>query len=462
MITVYKAGTIVPRIVIDVDSTSDQSVSLMKEDTLNINFSLATAEKIYIGDYCTFFGKTYQVNKRPTRKKTAKGNYQYSLVMEADFYDLGKVDFHFLDANNVFTESTFDMRGTPKEFGDLIIFNMRRVYPLANWILGFVVSGDIKTISFDAQNCLQALQTIAKEYSTEYTFDGKSISIYQNQKSSGITLEYGKENPLKSITESDQDNSNFVTRLYAYGSNKNLPPGYRNGATYLRMGANLSIEKNVSTYGIFEKTVKFDGTNGLAEIYPHRTGVLSSVIDPFNFSDGSINFDVNVQKVPGITPQIVFNTGLLSGYTFDIANFDNSTKIFTINKNQSETSFDIPSTTLKPVVGDTYVLINIAMPQTYIDKAEADLRLAAKGYLDDKSIPLQSYAVECNPSWFKKNNPTINIGDSIEIKDVDLDVDRITRIIGYKRNLRQPSIYTMTLADNPPPTPLIVKFINGI
>lgn len=460
-ITVYKYGTNQIRQIIDADDNSEQSISLMKEDILTLNFSLSGVIQFAIGDYCDFFGKLYQVNKRPTRKKTGQNNYAYTLIMEAEWYDLGKVEFLFLDQHNLFTETTFDLRGTPQDFGDLIIYNLLRVFPLAQWKLGYVITADIKTITFDAMNCLQAMQEVAKQFNTEYIIEGKTIHIYQRKVNSQILLEYGQNKPLLSLEESDQDNSNLITRLYAFGSSRNLPSGYRNNSKYLITGKGF-LEKNTALYNIFESVVKFDGTNGNPEIYPHRTGLVTSVADPLNFFDNSIDFNVNNYLVSGITPKIVFNSGLLNGYTFEIAAFDLGTTKFTINKNQDETAYDIPSVSLTPVRGDTYVIIDIEMPQSYIDKAEADLFQAQQDYLDLHSIPAQSYSVECNPKWFQDNNPTITLGAGISIKDDAMSINRTTRIVGYKRNVRQPNVYSMDLADTVPQQSLIVKFINGL
>lgn len=464
VLTIYRFATTTARAVIEPDVSSQQQVTLMNEDILVLNFSTTAPISFQIGDYAHFIGKLYQINKLPKRTKTSTRNYQYNLQMEAEFYDLGKVDYFFLDENNVFTEPVFTLRGRLQDFGDLIVYNLKRVFPTANWILGQVLQTDYATITFTAQNCLQVLQTLATTFDTEYLIIGKTINLFQNISSSGLVLQQGKDNPLISLTESDQDASNVITRLYAYGSTRNITATYRDGAQRLRMGSTSYIEKNVDLYRTVEYVILFDGTNGNEEIYPHRTGTVSAVDDPFNFYDSSMNFDLNGAGIliPGVTAQVVFNTGLLSGYTFDIAAYDTATKKFTINQDTSETSFVVPSTTYPPQVGDTYVIININLPQPYVDQAESDLRAAAQTYIDAHSIPPVTYACICNAKWFKDNNRSFNLAESAQIIDTDFGINKITRITAFTRNFQNIYLYTLTLSDTVLPRSLIVKLINGL
>lgn len=469
-VTIYRYGTIVARATVDPDQNSQQAVSLMDADTLSLSFTVPQPINFAIGDYCYFSDKLYQINVLPKRAKTAARNFSYELVMEAEWYDLGRVQFLFLDSNNQFTESVFSFRGTPRDYGDLIVKNMLRVFPTAGWKLGSVIEGDFITTDFSAQNCLEALKTVATAFQTEYLIDGKTINIYQRQTASGIVLKYGKDEALISLTNENQDNSNVITRLYAYGSTRNITNSYRSGATHLRLpGQDNFIEKNIDKYNVFESTVIFDGTTtdpknnaALPEIYPHRTGTISAVDDFLNFYDSSIDFDVNGYLISGVTAQIVFNTGLLAGYTFDIHAFDNTAKKFTINQNTVDKSLIVPTASLTPMVGDQYVIVNITLPQSYIDTAETALLAAARDYLNSHSVPPVKYTVECNSFYFKSNNVQLGIGQSIGLYDADLGIDVTTRVIGFTRNVRKPELWTLTLADTVKPTNLLVKVINGL
>lgn len=462
ILTIYAFSTIVVRANITPDATSQQQVALMREDILVLNFNSPTVINFQIGDYCTFINKLYQINQLPKRTRTSERNIQYSLTMEAEYYDLAKVEYVFLDSENNIKEPVFPLRGKLRDFADLMIFNLLRVFPLANWILGQVEDTDYMTISFSGQNCLQVLQTLATTFNTEYLVEGKVINIFQRQDSNTLKLQYGIDKPLIELTESNQDSANVITRLYAYGSTKNITASYRNGSQRLKLGDTPYIEKNVALYRINEQTIIFDGTNGLPEIYPHRTGIVSAVDDPFNFEDADIDFDVNSYLIPGVVAQLTFNTGLLSGYTFTLSAYDDSTKKFTLNVNNNDPNFIVPNTSYLPAVGDTYVITNIEQPQSYIDAAEAELKQATQNYLSIHSTPPVVYSGTCNAIWFKENNPSFKLADKMPLIDEGFGINTTKRLTGYTRNYINIFAITMELSDTVPAKSIIVKLLNGL
>ena len=139
-----------------------------------------------------------------------------------------------------------------------------------------------------------------------------------------ILLNTEKGNGLKGITRTPVEETGVVTRLYAVGSDKNLPANYRNGQKKLRMPV-AYLEKNVSIYGRIEKLESFD------EIYPKRVGTVTSVdaVNPLVFSDSAMDFDLNATDANGNTTilikgapaRVIFQTGQLAGYSFDIKEF---------------------------------------------------------------------------------------------------------------------------------------------
>jgi len=466
MITIYAKGTTNVRAVIDPDDKSQQQCGIMREDIVTLTFSVPDFINFQIGDYAEIFGTNYQINLPAEFTKVATRNFQYTVTLEGPMYDLRKCVYLFLDANNFFTEGQFTLLGKPIDFLNLIIYNLNRLYPGAGWAVGTCDDGAYQSIDFASQNCLEVLSTLAQTFLTEYRIDGKKISLTVAQPVSGVTLEYGKGKALTSIQQQNTNTSteaNLITRLYAYGSNKNIVSNYRNGSKYLRMAAGLYIEKNVAKLGVFEAIVYFDGTTLTPEIYPQRTGVVSAVISDFSFTDADIDFDVNDQLIPGVTAQLTFNTGLLAGYTFDIASFDNDTKTFVFNANTSDQTIVIPSDTLKPAIGDTYVLINILMPLAYVNDAEAQLLLNAQQYLKNNGPAKLTFTVGCNPLWFKKTGTVLKLGYTYNLVSVDAGINRQIRLVDFTRNIRKPNFYTnLILADQVIVQPTIVKLINAI
>lgn len=464
-VIIYKYATPnTPRAIISPDDTSEQSVSLMREDILTLNFTVPEPIDFAIGDYCHFTGILYQINALPGKTRNADRSITYVLKMEAEMYDLGKTQYLFLDAENNFTDAVFNLRGTAQSFGELIIYNLNRVYPTAGWKLGFVEQTGYADESFAGNNCLQVIQTIAKTFDTEYLIEGKTIHIYRRETSSNLILEYGSGKALLSLKEDKVDSSNVITRLYAYGSSKNITASYRGGAQRLRMGDINYIEKNKNLYNIFEFTKIFDGSDGTPEIYPQRTGTVTAVYDPFNFYDTTMDFNLNTYLISGVSAKITFNTGILNGYTFDVAvgGYNHTTKKFTILKNTAETSIDVPSVGYAPVVGDTYVITDIRMPQSYIDNAELRLRAAAQDFLDKNSVPSLVYSGICNAIYFKQKNIKLALGQMALVKDDQLQISKVIRITGYTRNVNDNYLYTVELSERVLPQSIIVKLLNNI
>lgn len=466
MITIYQKGTVNVRAVIDPDDKSQQQCGIMREDIVTLTFSVPEFISFQIGDYATVFGTLYQINLPAEYTKVATRNYQFTVTMEGPMYDLRKCLYLFLDANNNFTEAKFTLLGKPVDFLNLIIYNLNRLYPGAGWVLGQYDDADYQSIDFDSQNCLQVLSNLADTFKTEYRIDGKKISLKVSQPVSGVVLERGKGKALTSIQQQNQDTTgdvNLITRLYAYGSNRNIGSNYRNGAKYLRMAAGLYIEKNVAKLGVFEQVVYFDGTNVSPEIYPQRTGTVNSVESEFIFVDDEIDFDVNDQLIPGVTAQITFNTGLLGGYTFDVASFDYAHKKFTFNAYTGDQTVSLPTDVLKPAVGDTYVLTNILMPLSYVNDAEALLLQYAQQYINQNGPAKVAFTVGCNPLWFKKTGTELKLGYTYNLVDADTGINRQIRLVDYTRNIRKEYLYTSpVLADQVIPQSALVKLIKTI
>lgn len=466
MITIYQYNSVVERAVVDPDDKSSHDEGIMRGDTINLTFTSQTYFEFGVGDYAIIDGKTYVINRLPTYDKVGNRSFTYTVVLEGSYHQLSRVQFLNLNSFNHFTEGKFTQRGKPVDFVTLVVANMNRVFPHDNWQIGFVIDGDYKDIDFDSQNCLQVLSTLANDYDTEFLINGNVISLIRTQASSGMTLEYGKGQALYSLSRTNQDNNtNIITRLFAYGSDKNIGDNYRNGAPRLRMAEGLYIERNVDGFGVYEATVVFDGTNGLKEIFPHRIGVVSAVAGINTFSDNTVDFDLNSPDIliPGISAKITFNTGLLSGYTFEISSFNFATKTFVINPNTDSQTITLPTADFKPAVGDEYVLTDIIMPLAFVDDAEVELKAAAEQYIADKAASKVVYNVGCNPLWFKANAVELSLGKTYHLISANPNIDVQIRLMSYSRSLRNKNIYNnLTLADTVVPQLPIVKLLNSI
>lgn len=428
--------------VLKVEDGGSQTKEIMGDN--KITFVVESSSMLYfkIDDYADIFGERYYLINLPIATKGSTREYSFSVTMWADYIRLKKAQFLFLDENNELKESDFSLMGNPIDFINKLIENANRVAP--GWTRGEVIPGIYKNLTFSKSDCLAALAQIADAYDTEYRIEGKKIHLAKRAKNTGITLRNGYDKGLYTIRREPTDNTSVTTRLFAYGSEMNLPEDYRNYSTRLKMTGGISyVEKNVDLYGIDEEVKIFD------DIYPHREGTVTSVnnLNVFQFSDTTIDFDVNDYKLQGVNVKVTFNTGSLAGYTFDVNFFNSLTNTFTILKNKSEKSIDIPSTTFKPAIGDKYVLVDLKMPQSYIDVAEADLLAQATSYLNEVANPILKYTVTTDPVYMRKNNIVLSPGDKIFIIDVELEVSRAIRVNQLVRSFDDEFDYNVQLSD---------------
>lgn len=417
-------------VTINPDDTSTQQKAIMGDNVVNLRFQENRIIPFMINDWCVTFGERYQLNKLPVIKKLSTYLYEYDLTMQAEGSLLARAQFMFLGNDNSLKESDFSLMGTADDFVNLVIENANRVK--SGWIKGQVIPTDHKNLTFSKENCLTALARLAEAFETEYWIEGKTIHLTKRQNDSGRTFKHGKNKGLYEIIRQEIDNSSVITRLYCFGGDKNLPPDYRDYAKRLRMTDGLLyVEKNVNKYGTIEYTEIID------DIYPARTGKVTSVsaLNPYLFVDAGIDFNVNDQLLPGIAAKVVFNTGQLAGYEFELSRFDNGTKEFTLLQNKSERVLEVPSLSLRPAIGDEYILVDIKMPDSYITAAEAALKKRALEILDQVSEPQLRYQITFDPVFLRKIGYIPTIGHLVWLVDVELQVQKRIRIVSVTRNI---------------------------
>ncbi|MFX1614906.1 phage tail protein, partial [Riemerella anatipestifer] len=445
-----------------VRATGSLTEKLFGEETLTLDFTLPHFVLFRIGDAVEVYGKTYYISQEPVVNKKSTKEYVYNLVFNGGKYRLAEVQYFFYDENNELNISEFSITATAQKMVELLVANANRTQ--TGWSVGRIDSTETKTIDFSDYNCLAALTRIAEDFGLEFWVDeDKSIHLEERKKVSGYTLEYGKSKGLKGITRNPYTESSLVTRLYARGSSRNIPKNYRNGQKFLRMPVPF-LEKNTDKYGVIEHTQPFE------DIYPKRVGTVTQVYadNPLKFSDSTLDFDLNqyneygntiLQK--GISAKVIFQTGDLAGYTLEVKEygFDSTTKTFTLLKNQDEKSFDIPSDTFRPQVGDKYIIIDIAMPKSYVDNAEQELQAAAQEYLDKNSKQRFIYAVEPDPIYLKKINFNLKLGHTVRFKDTDFNLDDDIRVISITRDINNPYDISFEITEQATITQIVRNYI---
>jgi len=163
--------------------------------------------------------------------------------------------------------------------------------------------------------------------------------------------------------------------------------------------------------------------------------------------DTSINFDINDYNISGQTASVVFKSGVLSGVQCEISHFDYTTKRIYIESFTDSDGYIQPNATHLPVIGDTYTLVNIIMPQTYIDTAEATLQAATQRYLNENCAPHVLYTLEIDPKDAKLNNISLKAGNRVTIIDSALSINKLIRISSIEYPLVNPYKIKVVLAN---------------
>lgn len=485
-------------------NSAQQKVDLLNGDTVTIAITTAAPLQIALGYTLAVFGQLYTLNQFPQLVRKGETWFEYDIVLEGPQYHLLRVIFFDTDTSGNSLSSTFLLTGNLQFFAQVLFNNLVRVFSGA-WGLGEVkayneagalIAGDAtvtKTLSFDNENCLTVLQRLCEEFSTEFEIEyrpndapNRILHIRPAGAVKSDQFQYGQGKGLYELSRNNVQNSPFFTRLYVYGSTKNLPYGYRNYATRLQLPLSgpaptlptpydTYVQDNaaVAAYGLIEGTKVFE------EIYPSRTGTVTASTGQLVFSDSSIDFNVLAidhydntsgnpkpiykYKIDGIAPKVHFQTGSLAGYEFEISGFDPATYSFTIKPYTDERGLVFPSpdptSPFRISAGDTYVLVDIYMPTEYVEAAEAKLLAAGQAYLLDNMAPPFEYSVVLDEMYLQKRANDVGtipldsppnffvVGDSVRLIDTALGIDRMIRILGFTRDLNRPYRYTLTLGD---------------
>lgn len=450
------------KMVASVNATGDLTEKLFGEETLTMNFTLTKFVEFKIGDSVQVYGKIYYIATEPNVEKINTREYRYNLTFNGIKYRLAEVQYFFYDEKNQLTMPEFSIMGNAQKMVELLVANANRVQN--GWSVGKVEDTEHKLVDFSNYNCLGALTRIADEFGLEFWVDAdKSIHLTERKRASGYTFAYGQSKGLKSISRNPYTEASLITRLYAKGAERNIPKNYRNGQKALRMPVPY-LEANTDKYGIVEHMQTFD------EIYPKRVGVVTEVYpdNPLQFTDSTLDFDLNTYNeygstilIAGVSAKVIFQTGDLAGYTLEVKQygFNSATKTFTLLKNKDEKSFEIPSEAFRPKVGDKYILVDIMMPQSYVENAEAELQAKAQEYLDKNSRQRFVYSVVPDPLYFKEIRANIVLGQTIRFSDPDFNLNDDIRIISLTRDIRNPYKISFEIAEQATITQIVRNYI---
>lgn len=442
--------------------------SIMGEHTLNIYFSLSTYTDIPTGAWCEFANERYTLNQPAKIVKHNTRHFEYTLTMDSEGVNLK--NYKFRNPNDKTLK--FPFTASPRYHIQILVDCLNMID--SGWQVGTTIEANEKLISYNHNNCLEALDMIAKAFETEYEIIGKTIHLHKVEyfKNNPLPLQYGKGKGFKTGVSRTTEQSR-ITRLYVQGGERNIDRSkYGNkelllpksqeyvyeGVTFVSDDKGLSIAIKSAQNNGFINEQSLD----LSHIYPSRKGTVSAVFEVdkakhfYDFADTSIPQALNFAdlQIKGEKMVIYFESGMLSGREFEISRYEHgsgynhSTRRFEIVPKE-EDGTTMPNDIFKPAVGDRYSVYNMHIPAAYIcdnatkSGASWEMMKEACKYLYENRADLFTFTGDLDGIWAKKNwanvGGRLKMGGYINFSDNEFQRTPVAiRIVGLKEYVNNP------------------------
>ena len=394
---------------------SELTTGVMTSGKVVLHFRSDQDIKLEQGATIEFLGNTYTLIYPQETKKLWRGYLEYI----ATFYSSAEQLKHKLlkDPSNI-ARTSFVFAGSPTDFATLVARSMGHEWSVGNCV---ATSYD-KTIAFKEESCWAALGRVAEEFHTEWVIEGKSISLRKDEryKEDPLPLSYGKGNGfLSGVSQRGNADNLPISRVYVLGSSRNIDPT-KYGASTLHLPKSWSGDgMRTDEAGNYIELLEGNGAEGsmeLSDLYPHRVGVVSSVVVAneakhfYDIIDTSIPEELNYNdyRIRGEKAILKFETGALAGRQFDIrqsetalSGYHHKERRFELIPSEQD-GFIMPSKEWAPKAGDKYAVFGIALPQEYVTRAENELLKEAIRTLSERSLPQFTFEGEVDGIWAKQ------------------------------------------------------------
>lgn len=404
--------------------------------TLSIEWDSPTPMNVEIGDYVEVCGRAFFFFSKPSEEMNSTMRYHYASRLYGEENMMNKTLCLFLDVFdriNIKSQNDYELNATPQEVMSLIVRNINRNVsnPWTYNVTDLEKAGEVVSLQVINSTCKNVLDNLCNKVGGEWCFDHSTRTITLSdkdkiEKDRGLRIEYpiNALAPLKFTHNEDR-----ITRMFVAGGRRNMPNGYADGESDRLLMPNGAKVLEIPS------AIPIEGFYNNDDIYPRRNSQINGVRRTergFYFvADTTLRFDINKQLVSGQTAKIAFNSGRLTGYEFEIASFNNTTKEIEI-KQQTEGEYVIPNETMRPAIGDKYVLLDIVMPSQYVDDAEEELRQDAEEVFADKSKDKVKTDAPLSTRWLILNNRDIHLFDMVTVNHNGTDkVIRAVKVTRY-------------------------------
>ena len=441
------------------DSSSTHHEEVGGDDYLSVSLDSQECVTLELNDWTVWEGRKFWCVETYTPKQTGRRKWTYSVKL----YGAASLIKQALMLN---TEDSpvFSYTATAREHVALVVKNLNRwMGGITDWKVGKVeATGNIVVDYSEGLYGNDALKKIADEAGTEWWIEGMTVNVCRCERGDEVTLGYG--NGLLSIERDSADNVEFFTRLFPIGSSRNIDAEKYGSSRLLLPSRATYVERNTEL-GIVEH---FEQT-AFQEIYPRRTGKVSSVrketkkgddgkpFDIYYFTDGEMNFDPNEYEIGGLVKRVTFQTGQLAG----LGNDEDGEHYFEVNYNSERREFElitiwpydddtqVPGGVLEPKAEDTYILWNVRMPDEYYPIAEEEYATAVEKYMDEHCLDRSVYKCSTDYVALKKRGVVPCMGQRVRLESDRFFASgyRESRITVVDQKLERPTEADIEISD---------------
>lgn len=441
------------------DSSSTHHEEVGGDDYLSVSLDSQECVTLELNDWTVWEGRKFWCVETYTPKQTGRRKWTYSVKL----YGAASLIKQALMLN---TEDSpvFSYTATAREHVALVVKNLNRwMGGITDWKVGKVeATGNIVVDYSEGLYGNDALKKIADEAGTEWWIEGMTVNVCRCERGDEVTLGYG--NGLLSIERDSADNVKFFTRLFPIGSSRNIDAEKYGSSRLLLPSRATYVERNTEL-GIVEH---FEQT-AFQEIYPRRTGKVSSVrketkkgddgkpFDIYYFTDGEMNFDPNEYEIGGLVKRVTFQTGQLAG----LGNDEDGEHYFEVNYNSETREFElitiwpydddtqVPGGVLEPKAEDTYILWNVRMPDEYYPIAEEEYATAVEKYMDEHCLDRSVYKCSTDYVALKKRGVVPCMGQRVRLESDRFFASgyRESRITVVDQKLERPTEADIEISD---------------
>ena len=470
-----------------VNEGSKRKFLLMKEDYVTVKFNLDEPIFFKLGDYIDdgYLGVFEICDIQKPAYNAITASYDYELRLDAYYWKWKNKIFKYTP-ETAGQEASWNLTAPLDVQVGIVLRNLKALgytYKGQDFVFSIdsTVENKAQLMSYDNINILDACFEMAKKWDCECWVTENIIHFGRCEFGDPVNWEIGVN--VEEMTRTDSQSA-YATRIYAFGSTRNIPSNYRpvdesvvvNGVVQRRLmlpagTPYIDAYPNMVTEEAIEQVIVFD------DIYPRRTGTMSDIAihkytdkienadgtiteekwDAYRFKDTGITFS-KAYVLAGEELKITFHSGKLNGMMFGVifnpdgepeklsdGSWNLAAQVWEIVRNE-DYGRKLPGDVLIPANGDTYVLTGWDSTKItqlgLVSAAEVELKTETEKYVAKSKMDPSTYNCKMMSGDAYGEDGVHNLysaGQKVKlINKAYFEDGRQSRVIGFEHNLDYP------------------------